>query len=330
MNKLSLSFACWDYDRVQALIDGSVRPNGIDLTFLKMPVEETFFRMMRHQEFDVSELSASSYLLAKDRGYPNFTAIPVFPSRFFRHSGIYVNAHSGIQKPADLRGKRVGVPEYQLTACVWIRGFLQNEYGVPASDIHWFSGGQETPGRIEKVKLDLPPDIRITPIAPHQTLNQMLEEGELDAFIAPRAPSCFLNGSPNVKRLFEDYASVEKDYFRKTGIFPIMHVVAIRDEVLEKHPWIAANLYQAFVEAKNKVYEGFNQTAALKATLPWLVPEIENTKKLMGDDFWPYGLEKNRTTLEALVQYSYEQGLIKNKLNVEDLFVKSSLEQYTI
>ncbi|TBL81228.1 ABC transporter substrate-binding protein [Paenibacillus thalictri] len=330
MKKLQLSLACWDYDRVQALIDGSVRPNGIELNFLKMPVEETFFRMMRHQEFDVSELSASSYLIARDRGFPNFTAIPVFPSRFFRHSGIYVNVNSGIDKPEDLKGKRIGLPEYQLTACVWIRGFLQNEYGVHPSEVEWFFGGQETPGRIEKIKLELPSDIRLTPIGPDQTINQMLEDGELDAFIGPRAPSCFLNGSSRVKRLFANYVEVEKAYFQKTGIFPIMHVVAIRNEILEQHPWVAQNLYHAFVEAKNKVYEGFNQTAALKVTLPWLVSEIEQTKKLMGEDFWPYGLKENRATLEALTNYSYEQGLIKSKLSVEDLFVKSTLEQYTI
>jgi 4,5-dihydroxyphthalate decarboxylase len=330
MSKLPLSFACWDYDRVQALIDGSVQPKGIDLNFLKMPVEETFWRMMRHQEFDVSELSFSSFLIAHDRGYPKFTGIPVFMSRMFRHSGIYVNVNSGIKEPADLRGKRVGIPEYQLTACVWIRGFLHHEYGVASSDIQWLSGGQEKPGRIEKVKLDLPPEINIQPIGPEQTLNQMLEDGEIDAFIAPRAPSCFLKGSPNVKRLFPDYVAVEKEYYKKTGIFPVMHVVAIRNETLEKNPWIAANLYQAFVEAKNKIYEGFNQTAALKVTLPWLVAEIENTKELMGEDFWPYGLEKNRTTLEALISYSFEQGLIKKKPQIEDLFAKSALEEYTL
>lgn len=330
MAKLNLSFACWDYDRVQALMDGSVRPKGIELNFLSMPVEETFFRMMRHQEFDVAELSASSYLLARDRGFPHFTAIPVFPSRFFRHSGVYVNVEAGIRRPEELKGKRIGIPEYQLTACVWIRGFLQHEYGVHPTEVEWFYGGQETPGRVEKFKLELPADIRLQPIGPEQTLNQMLENGDLDAFIAPRAPSCFLKGSPRVKRLFEDYVSVEKDYFCKTGIFPIMHVVAIRNEILERYPWAAQNLYQAFVEAKNKVYEGFNQTAALKVTLPWLVPEVERTKQLMGDDFWPYGLEKNRAALEALVHYSHEQGLIKTKLSVEDIFVKSTLEQYTI
>ena len=330
MSRLKLSFACWDYDRVHGLIDGSIRPNGIELNFLNMPVEETFFRMMRHQEFDVAEMSASSYLLAKDRGFPKLTAIPVFPSRYFRHSGIYINTRSGIKEPQDLRGKRIGLPEYQLTANVWIRGLLENEYGVAPSDVYWFTGGEETPDRIEKMKIDLPDSIKIQPIGPEQTLNRMLEEGEIDAMIAPRAPSCFINGSPNVKRLFDDYVTVEKDYYRKTGIFPIMHVIVIRDEVLEKNPWVAANLYQAFVKAKQKVYDGFNQTAALKVTLPWLTAELENTKKLMGEDFWPYGLEKNRTTLEALVNYSYQQSLIKNKLKVEDLFAKSTLEEYTI
>jgi 4,5-dihydroxyphthalate decarboxylase len=330
LSKLPLSFACWDYDRIRPLTDGSVEPKGIELNWLNMPVEETFWRMMRHQEFDVSELSLSSYLIAKDRGYPNFTAIPVFMSRMFRHSGIYINKNSGIKKPHDLRGKRVGIPEYQLTANLWIRGILQHDYDVHPAEMEWLTGGQETPGRVEKIKLDLPADIRIRPINEDQTLNQMLESGEIDAFIAPRAPSCFLKGSPNVSRLFPDYPTVEKDYFKRTGIFPIMHVVAIKDDVLERHPWIAANLYRAFIAAKQKIYEGFKQTAALKVTLPWLVSELESTKELMGEDFWPYGLEKNRNTLEAAVTYSYQQGMIKRKLNVEELFAKSTLEEYTL
>lgn len=330
MSKLPLSFACWNYDRIQALADGTVQAKGIDLNWINMPVEETFWRMMRHQEFDISELSLSSYLIAKDSGHPKFKAIPVFISRFFRHSGIYINKNSGIKEPADLRGKRVGVPEYQLTACLWIRGILHHDYGVHPADIHWYTGGQETPGRIEKVKLELPPEIHIQSIHEHKTLNEMLESGEIDALIAPRAPSCFLNGSPHVQRLFSDYVSVEKDYYKRTGIFPIMHVVVIKDEILEKHPWVAANLYQAFEEAKQKVYEGFKQTAALKVTMPWFVSEWENTQELMGEDFWPYGVEKNRKTLEAAVTYSYEQGLIKNRLKIEDLFAPSTLEQYTI
>lgn len=330
MSKLQLSFGCWDYDRIRALTDGTVSPEGIELNWLNMPVEETFWRMMRHQEFDVAELSFSSYLIARDRGFPNFSAIPVFMSRSFRHSGIYINKHAGIREPADLIGKRIGIPEYQLSACVWIRGILHHEYGVSPTSVNWYTGGQEKAGRIEKIKLDLPSNINIQPINEIQTLNEMLESGEIDAFIAPRAPSCFLNGSPNVTRLFSDFVSDEKQYFQKTGIFPIMHVVAIKNEILEKNPWVAANLYQAFVKSKEKIYEGFNQTAALKVTLPWLIPEIERTKEIMGEDFWPYGLESNRATLEAFVTYSYEQGLIKNKLSIEDLFVKSTQEEYVI
>ncbi|GMA63287.1 ABC transporter substrate-binding protein [Alicyclobacillus fastidiosus] len=330
MSKLPLSFACWNYDRIGALVDGSVQPEGIDLNYLNMPVEETFWRMMRHQEFDVAELSLSSYLIGRDRGYPHVTAIPVFMSRSFRHSGIFVNTSAGIEKPEDLRGRRVGVPEYQLTACLWIRGILQDEYGVAPSSIQWFTGGEETPGRLEKVALQLPPEIHIQPIGPTQTLNEMLESGEIDALIAPRAPSSFLQGSPNVARLFPNYEEDEKAYFQKTGIFPIMHVIAIRDDVLEANPWVAMNLYVAFEKAKQVVYDGFNQTAALKVTLPWLTAEIERTKLAMGDDFWPYGIERNQKTLEAAVRYSYEQGLIKTRPRLEDLFVKSTLERFTI
>jgi 4,5-dihydroxyphthalate decarboxylase len=329
MSKLKLSFGCWDYDRIRSLTDGTVQVNGIDLNWLNMPVEETFWRMMRYQEFDVSELSLSSYLVGKDRGLP-LTAIPVFMSRSFRHSGIYINSNSGITKPSDLRGKRVAIPEYQLTACLWIRGILQHEYGVKPSEMQWFTGGEETPGRIEKVSLKLPAEINIQPIAADQTLNQMLESGEVDALIAPRAPSSFLKGSPNVKRLFTDYVSVEKEYFKKTGIFPIMHVVAIKDEILQKDPWVAQNLYQAFVQAKQRVYDGFNQTAALKVTLPWLLSEVENTKQLMGNDFWPYGVGKNRTNIDAAINYSYEQGMISRRLEIEELFAKTTLDEFVI
>lgn len=330
MSRLALSFGCWDYDRVGALATGAVRPEGIDLNMLSMPPEETFFRMMRHQEFDLSECSSASFLVARDRGTPRLTAIPVFMSRYFRHSCIWINTRAGINRPEDLRGKRIGLPEYQLTANVWIRGLLQHDYGVGPADVAWFTGGQETPGRHEKVPLSLPPEIKIQNIGLVKTLNQMLEEGEIDAFIGPRTPSCFVKGSPDVRRLFPDYVTVERDYFRRTGIFPIMHLVAIRDEVLERHPWVAANLYRAFVEAKNRVYQGFNQTSALKVTLPWLQAELERTRELMGEDFWPYGIEPNRRTLEALVQYAHEQGLIKSRPRVEELFASQALEAYTI
>lgn len=330
MSKLNLSFGCWDYDRIRPIIDGIVKPEGIDLNWLNMPVEETFFRMMRHKEFDVAELSLSSYLISKDRGYPNFTAIPVFMSRAFRHSGIYINVNSGIKGPTDLIGKRIGIPEYQLTACVWIRGILNDYYGVKRTDVEWFVGGEETPGRVEKLKIELPPEIKIQPIGESETLNELLESGKIDAFIGPRAPSSFLKGSPDVKRLFTDYASIEQNYYKETGIFPIMHVVAIKDEILQEHPWVAQNLYRGFMKAKDIIYEGFNQTAALKVTLPWLTAELERTKEILGEDFWPYGLEKNRQTLDAIIQYSYDDGLIKNKIKMEELFARSTLEEYVI
>jgi 4,5-dihydroxyphthalate decarboxylase len=330
VSKLKLSFACWDYDRIRPLTDGTVQLKGIELNWLNMPVEEIFFRMMRYQEFDVAELSLSSYLIARDRGFPRFTAIPVFPSRSFRHSGIYIHANSGIKTPADLRGRRVGLPEYQLTACLWIRGILKDEYGVTPDSVQWLIGGEETPGRIEKVPLKLPPEIKIQPIGEHQTLNEMLEKGEIDALIAPRAPSSFMKGSPHVKRLFENYPEAEKAYYRKTGIFPIMHVVVIKDEILEANPWVAMNLYQAFVEAKNMAYEGLKQSAALKVTLPWVINEWENTVRLMGEDYWPYGIEKNRKTLETAIRYSFEQGMISRRLEVEEIFAKSVMEEFVI
>lgn len=328
--KLSLSFGSWDYDRIRPLTDGIIQAEGIELNWLNMPVEETFFRMMRHEEFDVAELSLSSYLIAKDRGMPNFTAIPVFLSRMFRHSGIFINTNSGIMKPEDLIGKKVGIPEYQLSACVWVRGILNDYYGVKRTDVEWFVGGEEKPGRIEKLSVDLPEDIKIRPIGEFETLNKLLEEGSIDAFIGPRAPSSFLKGSPNVERLFEDYVTVEKEYYKQTGIFPIMHVVAIKDEILEKHPWVSKNLYQAFLKSKEIVYEGYEQTAALKAMVPWLIPELERTREILGEDFWSYGLEKNYKTLEAMIRYSYEDGLIKQRLKPEDIFAKSTLEEFVI
>lgn len=325
MSKVRLDFACWDYDRIRPMTDGTVAAKGIDLNWLNVPVEETFWRMNRYEQFHVSEFSFMSYLMGRDRGYPKFTAIPVFISRLFRHSSIYINKNAGIKQPQDLRGKRIGTPEYHVTANVWIRGILQHEYGVHPSQIQWFTGGQDKPVRIKIMEYQLPPEINIQPIGPEQTLNEMLEAGELDAMIGPRAPANFYKPGSNIVRLFPDFVPVEKEYFQRTGIFPIMHLIVIKDEVLEQYPWVAANLYQAFARAKDIVYRGFNQVSALKVTAPWITPEIEETKRLMGDDYWPYGIDKNRITLETMVSYAYEQGLIKKKYEIEDLFEKSSI-----
>lgn len=330
MSRLRLTLGCWNYDRTRALADGSVRPDGIDLNYLEMPVEETFFRMLRHQEFDVAELSLSSYTVSLSRPQRPFLAIPVFPSRFFRHSCIYVNAASGIREPRDLIGKRVGTPEYQMTAPVWIRGILADHYGVPVDSVTYFTGGEEEPGRSEKIKLNLPPSIRVEPIGPKQTLAQMLLHGEIDALYTARMPSTFRTGGGRVKRLFEDYPEVERRYFRETGIFPIMHTVAIRREVYESNRWVAQSLFKSFCESQRRTYEDLHETAALKAMLPWLTAHMEETRREMGDDYWPYGLEPNRKALATFLRYHHEQGLSPRLLTPEELFAPETFESFKI
>jgi 4,5-dihydroxyphthalate decarboxylase len=327
-SKLRLSLACWNYDRTRPLIDGRVPVDGVDLTYLTLPVEETFFRMLRHHEFDVAELSLSSYVLSLSSPNPPFIAIPAFPSRFFRHSCIYVSNKSGIREPKDLVGKRIGTPEYQMTAGVWIRGILSDEYQVPAQSASYFTGGEEEPGREEKIALSLPPEFKVQPIPADKTLSQMLESGELDAFQTARAPSSFTNGSGKVRRLFENYPAVEHDYYLKTKIFPIMHTIVIRRDVYAKYPWVVQSLYKAFVLAQREVYRELHETAALHYMLPWLLPHVEETEKLMGRDFWPYGLEPNMNTLITFLRYSREQGLSKRQLTPRDLFAPESLESF--
>ena len=329
-SKLRLTMACWDYDRTRALMDNRVSLDGIELTYLPLVIEETFFRMMRHREFDVAEMSMSSYVLSLFADKPQFIAIPIFPSRSFRHSGIFINANSGIREPKDLIGKRVGCAEYQLTANVWIRGILADEYKVPATSITTYTGGLEEPGREEKAPLSLPPEIRIREIGPTQTLSKMLEDGGIDAMYTPRAPSSFIRGTGKVRRLFQDYAAVEREYYQRTKIFPIMHVVAIRRDVYEKNPWVAQSLYKGFAQAQRFAYQDLHETAALKYMLPWLVQHVDETEKLMGKDFWQYGLEPNVEGLRTFLRYSFEQGLAKRQLNPRDLFAPETLETFKI
>ncbi|MBL8309863.1 MAG: ABC transporter substrate-binding protein [Burkholderiales bacterium] len=332
MSRLRLSFACWNYDRTRALLDGSVQADGIDLNYLCLPVEETFFRMARHREFDVAEMSFSSYCVSLHKPDRPFVALPVYPSRFFRHSCIYVNANAGIREPKDLIGRRIASPEYQMTAPVWIRGILQDHYGVPVDNggHSYFFGGEEEPGRIEKIKLDLPPHIKLQPIGPTQTLSQMLADGEIDALYTARAPSSFTRGDGRVRRLFENYAEIERAYWRDTGIFPIMHVIVMRRDVYEANRWIAQSLTKAFYAAQRNAYADLAETAALKAMLPWLVAHVEEARHEMGDDWWPYGLERNRKALETFTRYHYEQGLSKRPLALDELFAPESLEAFRI
>jgi len=330
MPALRLTLACWDYDRTRALIDGSVAPGGIDLIYLNQPVEETFWRMLRYREFDCSEMSLSSYVASLNSDNPPFIAIPVFPSRFFRHSCIFVSAKSGIRQPTDLKGKRIGVPEYQMTAPVWIRGILSDDYGVKVTDVEHYSGGEEEPGRDEKLKLDLPKEIRVRPIGPQQTLSRMLADGELDALVTARAPSTFQKEPDKVRRLFPDYVETEKQYYRRTKIFPIMHTVVIRRDVYAKNPWVAQSLYKAFTEAKAKAYTLYDQTAALPAMVPWLVAQLDEARREMGEDWWPYGVEPNRKVLETFLRYHHEQGLSKRRFAPEELFARETLESFKV
>ena len=330
MAKLRLTMACWNYDRTRALLEERIPIDGIELNYLNLPVEETFFRMLRQREFDVAEMSLSSYTLSLFRENPPFIALPVFPSRFFRHSCIYIHAGSGIREPKDLAGKRIGNPEYQMTAPVWIRGILSDEYGVPVTGATYLSGGEEEPGRPEKLALSLPPHFRLEPIPATKTLSQMIDSGEIDALYTARAPSTFTRGSGQVRRLFPDYAAVERAYYLKTKIFPIMHTVVIRREVYEQNRWVAQSLYKALAAAQKEVYEDLHETAALKFMLPWLLPHVEETEKLMGRNFWPYGLQDNEHTLSTFLRYSFEQGLSKRQLAPKELFAPESLESFKI
>ncbi|MGE5302172.1 MAG: ABC transporter substrate-binding protein [Alphaproteobacteria bacterium] len=330
MGKIRLTLACWDYDRTRALQEGRVEVEGVELTYLPLRVEETFWRMLRYQEFDACELSMGSYLIARDRGHPPFVAIPVFPSRAFRHSCLFINTGAGIQEPKDLIGKRAGVPEYQMTMAIWVRGLLQHEYGVPPDKIKWFTGGQEEPGRVDKVRHDLPSNIDIRSIGSEQTLSSMLENGEIDALMSTYLPSPFVRRSPKVRRLIPNFREVEREYYRRTGIFPVMHTVVLREDVYRRYPWVAQSLYKAFSEAKRHCQESMYEFSALRYMLAWSIAEIEEELEIFGVDLWPYGLEANRHGLETLVNYAHEQGLIQKKADVKELFASNTLEDFKI
>ena len=327
MSLLPLTMTFWDYDRVRALADGTVGIEGCDAVHFDLDIHDIFFRAIRNHEFDVTELSFSSYMMMVDRGDAPYVAIPVFLSRMWRYSAIYIRTDRGIAGPGDLKGREVGVPEYQVTAALAARGMLSDEYGVAASDIHWCTGGIEDPGRPEKVRLDLPPEIVCTPIPADKSLSGMMVAGELDAMVSPLPPSCFTAGRPDIGRLFPDYRALEKAYWQKTRVHPIMHVAAIRRSLADQHRWLANNVFEAFEKAKALVMPGLRNFGASKATVPWLAAEVEETVALMGEDYWPYGIERNVKSIETMARYSHEQGLSRRRLAIEDLFAPETLEQ---
>ena len=331
MAKLHLTLACGDYDRTKTLQDGSLDPVGIALNYLPMEAEEIFWRMGHHQEFDASEMSLSNYITMTSRGESPFTAIPIFPSRYFRHSCVFINTARGLDKPEDLGGKRIGVAEYAMTAAVWIRGFLSDDHGVAAKDVAWFTGGQEVPGRKERIELRLPPEIKVQPIPEDRTLNDMLDKGELDALVTARIPSCFAAGAPHIRRLFPDFKSVEIDYYRRTQLFPIMHTVVIRNDVFEADPWVARSLYNAFRQSKDDAIARMNINNTMASTLPWLQAEMALLRDVFGEDWWPYGIETNRHVIEGIDRYMGEQGLLANDIpTVEELFAPTLVGDYKL
>jgi 4,5-dihydroxyphthalate decarboxylase len=326
MVEVPLTIACGNYDRTRAIIDGRVKVEGCAVTYLPLYPEEIFFRLFRYQEFDVAEMSFSSYLRTVAAGTSAYIGLPAFVSRIFRHTGFYVRTGAGIRTPEDLRGKRIGLPEYQITAVVWMRGLLQQEYGVSPQEISWRSGGQEQPGRDERTPLKPIPGLDLKPIGTDQTLVGMLRDGELDALFTARAPSSFLAGEPHIARLFPDTRAAEKAYYKKTRMFPIMHLVGIKKTLVQQYPWLVTSVYKAFVEAKELAMVDLCDVNALMVTLPWLEAETKETMAVMGRDFWSYGVHENMREIEALAQYAFEQGLVDRKLKAEELFATATFE----
>ncbi len=323
MTKLTVSLAGVDYDRTRALFDGTVGIEGCTTIPVAMSPEQAFHRAFRFQEFDITELSLSSQMVALDRGLDHYAAIPVFPSRLFRHSAIYIRADRGIERPGDLAGKLVGVPEYQMTAALWIRGILQDGYGLQPDAMRWRTGGLEEPGREEKSRLSIP-GLDLAPIPPSETLSVQLASGQLDALVSALAPSCF-GRDPGIARLFPDYRAAEEAYYKASGIFPIMHVVGIRKRLVEAHPWLPVSVFMAYARAKDLNTRNMEKIGHLFTTLPWPVEELQRARALMGHDFWSYGARANRLALDAVTRYAHEQGLTSRRIALDELFVPSTL-----
>jgi len=326
MDKVALTLAIGDYEHTRDLASGAVAVQGATLNVLALSPEETFFRFTHFREWEVSEMSMGKYVSLRSQEDASIAAIPVFPSRVFRHSMIYVREGGALERPEQLRGKRVGVPEWAQTAVIYARGYLAHQAGVPLDSVEWVQAGVNDAGRVEKVKLNLPSGVRLKP-EPGRTLNDMLLAGELDAVLSARPPKDFGRG---IRRLFADYEAAEEAYFKDTGVFPIMHVIAVKADVLAQHPWLAMNLYKAFEEAKRRSISRLSDITASHAPLAWLAPYAERMKSLFGEDFWPYGLERNRKTLQAFVDFAFEQGVCHRRLALDELFPTQVLASFRV
>ena len=329
MSKLQLSIAMGDYDRTRPLFDGRVQIDGVDPVYMLLNPEEMFFRAMRSRDFDIAEISFSSYLIKHSRGECPYIGIPVFLSRAFRHTSIYVRKDR-IKTPQDLRGKRIGLPEYQLTANVWARSILEGDFGVRPDEVTWVQGGIETAGRPEKIKLELPPNIKIESAPEGKTISQLIDEGEIDGFIGPRPPSASALKNENVRWLFDDPTAVAKEYYQRTKVYPIMHILGVRKELAAQHPWLPNALFKAFTQSKKVALDLLADTSATKVTLPFVEEQLKAAKESLGEDFWSYGVAPARQTLEVFVKHHHSQGLSPRKLEVEELFHPSTYETYSI
>jgi 4,5-dihydroxyphthalate decarboxylase len=329
MTKLRLSVAMGDYDRTRALLDGRVQIDGVDPVYMTLYPEEMFFRAMRSQDFDICELSFSSYMVKTAQNTCPYVAIPVFLSRAFRHTSIYVRKDR-IHKPEDLKGRRIGLPEYQLSAHVWARAILQDDHGVHPEDVTWVRGGIETPGRPEKIALKLPPGVRLENAPEGTTISELLDRGEIDGFMAPRPPSAQALSNPAVGWLYDDPTAAAKDYFKRTGIFPIMHVVGVRKTLCEQHPWLPMAVFKAFNQAKGAALEALSDTSATKVTLPFVEEQLKAARETMGQDFWSYGVGANRATLDAFLRHHHAQGLSQKRMQIEEIFHPATYETYAI
>ena len=329
MGKLQISVAMGDYDRTRALFDGRVRIDGADPVYMLLNPEEMFFRAMRSVDFDVAELSFSSYLVKHSAGDCPYIAIPVFLSRAFRHTSIYVRKDR-IRRPEDLKGKRVGLPEYQLTANVWARAILADDYGVRPEDITWVRGGIETPGRPEKIKLKLPANVHVESAPEGTTISELLDRGDIDGFIGPRPPSRQALKNPNIGWLFDDPTAAAKDYYKRTGVFPIMHVVGIRRELAQQHAWLPGALLKAFTQSKTAALELLADTSATKVTLPFVEEQLKAARETLGEDYWSYGVGPAKKTLETFVRHHHAQGLSERLVAVDEIFHPSTYETYSI
>jgi 4,5-dihydroxyphthalate decarboxylase len=331
MANLKMTLACWDYDRTRALFDGRVRPEGIDLELWStFNVGEIMERMLRHRQFEVSELGITYYLRSLEYAGAPFIAIPVFPNRFFRHSSIFVNATKGIRTPADLAGRRVGeLHRYGHDAGVWAKGALSDDFGVKAASmVHYVGGMDRTVTEPDWAPGDPPADVTIHQLSAEQGLDRMLESGEIDAVFTAHVPPSARRSPDRVKRLFPDFEEVERDYYRRTGIFPIMHTVVIRRDVYEQNRWIARALMDAFEQAKTlamKAYNAADMFFNAPTMIPWLVGLRDRNRALMGEDYWPYGVEANRKVLEACLRHHREQGILKRSYEVDELFAPETL-----